>query len=70
MRTILCIEDNASNFRLIERLLQRRSSIALLGAEDGLAGLARAREHRPDLILLDMNLPDMNGHEVLVAIAR
>ena len=65
-RTILCIEDNASNFRLVERLLQRRSGITLLGATDGLAGLTRAREQRPHLILLDLNLPDMDGHELLV----
>jgi PAS domain S-box-containing protein len=64
--TVLYVEDNLSNLRLIERVLERRPHIALVAAGEGLAGLNMAREQRPDLILLDVNLPDIDGHEVLV----
>jgi CheY-like chemotaxis protein len=64
--TVLYIEDNASNVRLMERLLhQRRPGITLLKAGEGDIGFNMALEHKPDLILLDLNLPDMPGEEVL-----
>ena len=63
--TVLYIEDNASNFRLVERVLERRPHIKLLPAQQGRLGLELAREHRPDLILLDLHLPDVPGEEVL-----
>ena len=62
---ILCIEDNAANSRLIERILSQRTNIKLHFAKHGVEGLAHAREHKPKLILLDLNLPDMHGSEVL-----
>lgn len=68
-RTVLYIEDNLSNLRLIERVLERRPEITLIAAAEGLAGLNMARAHRPDLILLDVNLPDIDGHEVLVRLS-
>jgi PAS domain S-box-containing protein len=64
-RTILYIEDNLSNLRLIERILVRHAQTRLLSAMDGRRGLEMAREHRPDLILLDLHLPDIQGDEVL-----
>ncbi|HEY2614975.1 MAG TPA: ATP-binding protein, partial [Chthoniobacterales bacterium] len=67
-RTVLYIEDNLSNFTLLERLLERRPSTRLIAAKNGLEGLTMARKHRPDLILLDVNLPDINGHDVLVCV--
>ena len=62
--TVLYIEDNLSNFRLIERALERLGEVRLLPAMLGRLGLDLAREHRPDVILLDLHLPDMAGEEV------
>lgn len=64
--TILYIEDNMSNVRLVERLLkQRRPGITLLHASDGVIGMKMALEQQPDLIFLDLHLPDTPGDEVL-----
>jgi signal transduction histidine kinase/CheY-like chemotaxis protein len=65
IKTVLSIEDNASNYRLIETILSSRPGIKLLGAMQGRVGLDIAFQHRPDLILLDLHLPDIMGHEVL-----
>ena len=62
---VLCIEDNASNFRLIERTLGHRPEIKLMHGKLGASALSMAETHQPDLILLDMHLPDMGGDEVL-----
>jgi CheY-like chemotaxis protein len=62
---VLYIEDNLSNLRLIEQVLGRRPRTTLLSAMQGRLGLDLAREHRPDLILLDLHLPDVPGEEVL-----
>lgn len=62
---ILYIEDNLVNFELIEHALADYPQIELLGAVQGKTGLALARQHRPNLILLDLHLPDMSGKDVL-----
>ncbi len=67
-RTVLYVEDNGSNLRLIERLLQRRSGVRLLTAANGREGLEVARRDRPDLILLDSHLPDLPGRDVLAVL--
>jgi CheY-like chemotaxis protein len=64
-RTVLYIEDNLSNLALVERLLLRFPAIQLLSANRGELGVTLARERRPDLILLDLHLPDIWGDEVL-----
>lgn len=63
--TVLCIEDNLASVRLIERLLEQRAGVGLRAAAQGTLGLELARAHRPDLILLDLNLPDIDGADVL-----
>jgi PAS domain S-box-containing protein len=67
---VLYVEDNHSNVRLMERVLQRRPGVRLLHAPIGADGLAMAREHRPNLILLDLHLPDLPGEEVLQRLSR
>jgi PAS domain S-box-containing protein len=64
-RTILYVEDNVPNLRLVEQVAARRPHIRLLSAMQGQMGIDLARQHRPDLILLDLHLPDMSGEEVL-----
>jgi len=64
-RTILYIEDNLSNLRLIERIISDDPQIRLLSAMQASLGLELARDHLPDLILLDLHLPDMAGDEAL-----
>lgn len=63
--TILQVEDNPSNIRLIARILQRRPGVRLVTAQTGQEALDLALEVRPDLVLLDLNLPDMSGRDVL-----
>ncbi len=63
--TVLYVEDNQSNLRLVERILARRPHIKLLSAMDGPLGVELARQHDPALILLDLHLPGMDGEEVL-----
>jgi CheY-like chemotaxis protein len=62
---LVYIEDNLPNLRLVERILARRSDIELIPAMQGRLGLDLVREHLPDLVLLDLNLPDLTGQEVL-----
>jgi two-component system cell cycle response regulator DivK len=60
---ILYIEDNPDNRMLIRRVLQAEG-YTVLEAEDGHSGLRLASEQRPDLILMDINLPEVDGYEV------
>jgi len=63
--TVLYIEDNLSNLRLLERILARRPGVTLLSAMQGSRGIELARDHQPDLIILDLHLPDLSGSDVL-----
>ena len=63
--TLLYVEDNLSNIRLVERILSARPAIRLVTAMQGRLALDLARQHPPDLVLLDLNLPDVPGIEIL-----
>lgn len=62
---VLYIEDNPANLRLVQRILDSRQDIELLTADSVEAGLEMATRQHPGLILLDLNLPGMNGFEAL-----
>ena len=64
MKTILYVEDNEAN-RMIVRDLLKRTTYSLVEAHDGEAGVAKALEIRPDLILMDIQLPKISGLEAI-----
>jgi PAS domain S-box-containing protein len=64
-RNVLYVEDNPSNIKLVETILAERPEVTLIVATQGSLAVDLAREHRPALVLLDLNLPDMSGEEVL-----
>ncbi len=63
-RTVLYIEDNPSNVELLRGVLSLRPQWRMLSAGDGAAGIAAAQEHRPDLIVIDIGLPGIDGFQV------
>ncbi|HPP82766.1 MAG TPA: response regulator [Rubrivivax sp.] len=65
---VLCVEDNPVNLLLVRELLALRPGVQLASAEDGASALALASEHAPELLLLDMQLPDMHGIELMGAL--
>jgi CheY-like chemotaxis protein len=64
-RVLLYVEDNPANMKLVEQLIARCPDIRLLTAVTGNTGIEMARESQPDVILMDINLPDINGFEAL-----
>ena len=64
-RTLLYVEDNPSNLDLVKQIIVRRADLRLLTALDGERGLEIAREALPEVILMDINLPGMDGFETL-----
>ena len=65
-QTVLYVEDNPANLALVEYVLrQRRPQLRLISAHTGELGIALAESQRPDLIILDISLPGMDGYEVL-----
>ena len=67
---LLYIEDTLTNIRFVEAVLRRRPSVQLIPAMMGRLGLELAREHEPDLILLDLHLPDLSGEDVLARLRQ
>ncbi len=65
LRRLLYVEDNPANMMLVEQLIAQRADIKLSTAVTGLLGIESAREHLPDAILMDINLPGMSGIEAL-----
>ncbi len=65
LHTLLYVEDNPANMKLIEQIIARHPDIRLLTAVDGLSGVELARTARPDVILMDINLPGISGFDAL-----
>lgn len=61
--TILCVEDNPQNMRLVRKMLNG-AGYQVIEAQDGTSGYNAVIEQRPDLVLIDVNLPDIDGLEV------
>jgi PAS domain S-box-containing protein len=68
--TVLYIEDNLANLHLVERILAHAGDIEVISAMQGKLGLELARTHRPDLILLDLHLPDMSGEDIAATLKQ
>ncbi|MES2152060.1 MAG: response regulator [Pseudomonadota bacterium] len=62
--TLLYIEDNPANLKLVEEIIRPRADLQLLSAPDGQHGIELARKHLPQLILVDINLPGFDGYEI------
>lgn len=69
LKTLLYVEDNPANLMLVEDLMARRDDVRLLTATDGHSGIAMARAHLPDVILMDINLPGISGMGALRVLA-
>jgi two-component system cell cycle response regulator DivK len=69
MNTVLYVEDNPQNMRLVRKIL-KHAGYEVLEAEDGATGLKVAEEGLPDLILMDINLPDMDGLQVTAELKK
>jgi hypothetical protein len=67
-RKVLYVEDNAANLKVVESMLHRQPNLMLLSATNGEYGLELAARYRPDIILLDIHLPGMDGYAVLKAL--
>jgi len=70
LHTLLYVEDNPANLMLVEDLIARRPNIRLLSARDGNRGVEIARASRPDVILMDINLPGISGIHALKILAE
>jgi len=65
LRTLLYVEDNPANLMLVEQIIADHPQVHMLSARDGNFGIALARAHLPDVILMDINLPGISGIEAL-----
>jgi CheY-like chemotaxis protein len=65
LHTLLYVEDNPANLKLVEQIIARRPDMRLLTAVNGNNGIEIAYTSQPDVILMDINLPDINGFEAL-----
>ena len=65
MRTVLYVEDNLASLELVERTLRHRPALRVIPLMQGGLALDLATQHHPDLVLLDLHLPDIDGDEVL-----
>lgn len=67
-KTVLCVDDHDANLELLQQVLESELGVRVLRAHGGPDGVVLARTHRPDLILLDIKMPGMDGYETLRAL--
>jgi len=67
---VLYVEDNPANMRLVEQILKQFPEVELLGEETAESGLEVAAERLPELILMDINLPGMDGFQALAELKK
>ncbi|MDB5756372.1 MAG: hybrid sensor histidine kinase/response regulator [Massilia sp.] len=65
---LLYVEDNPANLKLVEEIVRFRPGLRLLSAPDGALGIALARAHLPEIVLMDLNLPGMSGTAAMCAL--
>jgi CheY-like chemotaxis protein len=67
---VLLVDDNSDFRRAARQLLERHRFAVVAEADTGIGGIERAQEHRPDLVLVDVQLPDIDGFEVAERLSR
>ena len=67
---VLLVDDDSDFRRAARQLLERHEFAVVAEAETGISGIERAQEHRPDLVLVDVKLPDIDGFEVAERLSR
>ncbi|MBP1772222.1 MAG: sensor hybrid histidine kinase [Holophagaceae bacterium] len=70
LRTVLYVEDNPANLDLVSQIIGRRHDLRMLSAVDAMQGLQLARDHQPDVILMDINLPGLSGIGALALLQK
>lgn len=70
LRTLLYVEDNPANLMLVEQIIADHPQVRMLSARDGSVGIAIARTHLPDVILMDINLPGISGFEAMAILRK
>ena len=65
LRTLLYVEDNLANLKLVQQIIARRADLCLLTATEAITGIASARINLPEVILMDINMPGMSGIDAL-----
>jgi two-component system, sensor histidine kinase and response regulator len=68
--SLLYVEDNPANLTLVRNIVATLDDVRLIEATDGIMGVALAAVHRPDVIVLDIHLPDMSGYEILAKLRK
>lgn len=65
LHTVLYVEDNPANLLLVEQILKERADVHMLSAHEAKLGIALARTHQPDIVIMDVNLPGISGIQAL-----
>jgi signal transduction histidine kinase/CheY-like chemotaxis protein len=68
--SVLYVEDNPANLALVRNVLATLTDVDVIEATNGTMGIAMAKQHRPDIVVLDINLPDMSGYDLLQQLKR